>query len=175
MAVIGAAVVAMGQPVRRVGHAEVVGVDEIGVVAGRRSRRAPGAARSITRSFQPMCGTFSARSAGSIRTTSPAIQPKPGTSSYSCPRVASICMPTQMPRKGRPCRLHRLDRSPRTARRTVAKRRAAGREGAVAGQHDPVGAGHVLGARGDEDLARRPSPAPCAGRPSRPSGGCPTS
>jgi len=62
-----------------------------------------GCGRSITRSFQPMWGTLSRRSAGAMRTTSPPIQPKPGVSRYSSPRVAIICMPMQMPRKGRAC------------------------------------------------------------------------
>jgi hypothetical protein len=35
-----------------------------------------------------------------IRQISPGIQPKPGVSLYSWPVVASICMPTQIPRKG---------------------------------------------------------------------------
>ncbi len=52
--------------------------------------------------FQPMCGIFSCGSAGVIRSTSPAIQPNPSVISYSRPRSASNCMPTQMPKNGRP-------------------------------------------------------------------------
>ena len=52
--------------------------------------------------FQPMCGIFSSGSAGVILSTSPAIQPRPLVTSYSSPRSAMSCMPTQMPRNGRP-------------------------------------------------------------------------
>ena len=87
---------------------EMIAVDEIGVRRRRRSRRAPDArARGIS-SFQPICGILSAGSAGSIATTSPAIQPSPSTVSNSRPRSAISCMPTQMPRNGRPRADHRL-------------------------------------------------------------------
>ena len=37
-----------------------------------------------------------------MRSTSPAIQPSPSVTSYSRPRSARSCMPTQMPKNGRP-------------------------------------------------------------------------
>jgi hypothetical protein len=52
--------------------------------------------------FQPMWGIFRLGSAGVMRSTSPAIQPSPSVTSYSRPRSAISCMPTQMPRNGRP-------------------------------------------------------------------------
>ena len=52
--------------------------------------------------FQPICGIFSCGSSGVMRSTSPAIQPSPSVTSYSRPRSAISCMPTQMPKNGRP-------------------------------------------------------------------------
>ena len=49
-----------------------------------------------------MCGIFSAGSDGAILSTSPRIQPSPSVTTYSRPRSAMSCMPTQMPRNGRP-------------------------------------------------------------------------
>ena len=47
---------------------------------------------------------------GSIRTTSPAIQPNPSVSLYTRGLLLAInCIPTQMPRKGRPFCSTRLD------------------------------------------------------------------
>ena len=98
----------------------VVGLrDEIGAVrrleadrsarnrrAARRARaecrRAACAASRRSSVFQPMCGIFSAGSDGAILSTSPRIQPRPSVTTYSRPRSAISCMPTQMPRNGRP-------------------------------------------------------------------------
>ena len=54
--------------------------------------------------FQPMCGTFSAGSEGATARTSPGMRSRPGLTPCSTPRVARSCMPTHMPRKGRPRR-----------------------------------------------------------------------
>jgi hypothetical protein len=80
-----AAIVDQRQPVGGVDRPEMIAVDEIGVA----------------RSFQPICGIFRP-GAGAIGTTSPAIQSSPWWSPCSRPTLAISCMPTQMPRKGRP-------------------------------------------------------------------------
>ncbi len=95
-----------------------------------------------------------------MRSTSPAIQPRPSVTSYSRPRSAISCMPTQMPRNGRPLPrtrfLERLDH----ARHRIEPAPAIG-EGADAGQHHAVGAAHRVGIAGHHDrlgvpaLARR--------------------
>ena len=51
-----------------------------------------------------------------MRSTSPAIQPRPGVTSYSRPRSAINCMPTQMPKNGRPLLAHALLRARRSCR-----------------------------------------------------------
>ncbi len=56
----------------------------------------------IFKLFQPMWGIFRFLSLGSIILTSPCIQLKPSWYPCSCPQVAIICMPTQMPINGLP-------------------------------------------------------------------------
>ena len=95
-------------------------------------------------------------SRGSIATTSPAIQPRPSTVSNSRPRSAISCMPTQMPRNGRPRAItascerllepgHRGEPAP-----------AIG-EGADAGQHDAVGVGDRVGLAVTSTSGRNPA------------------
>ena len=88
-----------------------------------------------------------------MRTTSPPIQPKPATSSYSRPHSASICMPTQMPRKGRARFLDRLDH--RLFQPVEGLQPApAGGKCAVAGQHDTGRARHLVGVGTHDNGAR---------------------
>src|SRR5437867_686251 len=63
-----------------------------------------GAARTIRRAFQPMCGTLRAGSAAK-RTTRPGRMPRPATGPNSSLSSNRSCMPRQMPRKGRPERI----------------------------------------------------------------------
>ena len=92
--------------------------------------------------------------------TSPPIQSRPGLVSYSRPRVAMSCMPTQMPRNGRPrrapprsaprpCRARRRARAgnPRRRRRPAARSRSARRT--------RVGIGGDRDGLGEARLARR--------------------
>ncbi len=157
IAVIGAAVIGGRDDVGGIAGIELKGMHEIGVQA---LRAGGDAVQQRVRSrdvsvFQPMCGIFRLGSLGRIGATSPAIQSRPATISCSSPRVAINCMPTQMPRNGRPrlrtALLERLDH----AGDRVEPASAIG-EGADARQHDMVGARDVLGSRGDHDLAREP-------------------
>ena len=105
-----------------------------------------------------MCGILRAGSAGSMRRTSPGIQPRPGVSPNSSPRVASSCMPTQMPRNGAPrCVPLRVIASITPGTRLEAAH--AGREGADARQHHAVGAGDRLGIGGDARSRSAPAAA----------------
>lgn len=77
---------------------------------------------------------------------------KTGVGSNSRPRVASICMPMQIPRKGT---ARRVTASSIASNRPVKRCSAAfaGGKGAVARQHDAVGAGHHIGLAGDHHRA----------------------
>ena len=96
--------------------------------------------------FQPMCGTFSAGSEGATARTSPGMRSRPGITPCSRPRVARSCMPTQMPRNGRPRTVDdfvdRLDH----AGDGIEAPPAIG-EGAVAGEDDTVGLRDHIGIR----------------------------
>ena len=105
----------------------------------------------------PVRSSPSAAAAGrapSISAISPSIQPKPGVISCSRPRSAISCMPTQMPRNGVPAAVARLDRLAHAGNRGQSAR-AVG-EGALARQHDPVGAGDIVGIRGHPHLGIQP-------------------
>ena len=90
-----------------------------------------------------MWGIFSPGRFGEIWATSPPIQPRPATTSCSSPRVAINCMPTQMPRNGRPRRRTASVERLHHAGHGVEAAAAIG-EGADAGQHDVLGARDVV-------------------------------
>ena len=119
-----------------------------------RYRRAADEPASPARCSSP-CGGSSAPAARGSGATSPAIQSSPGTTSYSRPRVAMSCMPTQMPRNGRPRRAHALFERFDHARHGVEAAPAIG-EGADAGQHDVLGGGTTSGSRVTRHLAGEP-------------------
>ena len=95
--------------------------------------------------------------------TSPAIQPRPGVVSYSRPRLAISCMPTQMPRNGRPLRrtasVKRLDHAGHARRGRARQSANAPTPGSTmrSAARDRVGIG------GDDDRPRR-APASRAAR-----------
>ena len=99
------AVIGVGDKVCGFADVEMVGMDEIRVQSVRSGRNA------VEQRMRPLriervpaqCGIFRFGSAGVMRSTSPGIQPSPGVTTYSRPRSAMSCMPTQMPRNGRPC------------------------------------------------------------------------
>ncbi len=102
-----------------------------------------GCGRSASSVFQPMCGIFSAGSARRDPVDLAAIQPSPSVTSYSRPRSAMSCMPTQMPRNGRPLRAHafvqRLDHAGHAHRARAGNRRRRRRPAA---RRDRRGAPH---------------------------------
>ena len=103
-----------------------------------------------------MCGIFKAGSLGSMARTSPLIQPNPSVTSNSRPRSLKSCMPTQMPRNGRPpCGRTVLERFAHP-RYGIEPALAVG-IGADARQHDAIGAGDILGPRADDDFGCRPA------------------
>ncbi len=53
-------------------------------------------------SFQPICGTLTLHRSARSAAPRPRSSPSPGVTPCSSPRVASNCMPTQMPRNGAP-------------------------------------------------------------------------
>ena len=109
-----------------------------------RARRAPDAALAARSSFQPMCGILSAGSAGLDRAPPRRRSSRgPSTVSNSRPRSAISCMPTQMPRNGRPRAITASLQRRLRARARAASPRAAIGEGADARQHDAVGRGDL--------------------------------
>ena len=92
----GPGIVDMRQQMRGVLDPELIGMHEIGMIAG-----ADPVKNRMRVVDDQICGTFSAGSEGAIASTVPRIQSKPAVSSYSSPRVASICIPMQIPIKGR--------------------------------------------------------------------------
>ena len=89
-----------------------------------------------------------------MRVTSPFIQPKPSVTSYSHPRSAMSCMPTQMPRKGRP-RVRTQSSSASTIPSTAGQAAPAIRKGAPTRQHNAVGTSDPIGIAGHGDLGRK--------------------
>ena len=102
-----------------------------------------GCGRCALSVFQPICGIFRVGSDGAIRSTSPGIQPSPGITSYSRPRSAMSCMPTQIPRNGRARTAHAVVERLDHAADGVEPAPAIG-EGADAGQHHAIGAPDLL-------------------------------
>ena len=160
-----------------VGEPQMVAVHKIGMRARRSSPTSNGcAAASFESRSSPYAGSLRSGSRGSIATTSPPIQPRPSIVSNSRPRSAISCMPTQMPRNGRPRTNHCLLRAPlrgrgrrRGPRRQSAKAPTPGRTMRSAAATHLGHARHVdLGRvrRFRRRRARTPSP-PSADCPSR--------
>ena len=147
-----AVIVDMGQTFCRIGHTEVVGVDEIGVIAGFQPvqhgvgvvdhqivpahvghlerRRARGDANHFPRDPAKACGIFIfAAPCGHHLHADTDAQKRAGATGYLF--------------------FDRLEKATK-----FPQRAAAGGEGPIARQHDPVGAQHVFGARRDQHLAR---------------------
>ena len=124
--------------------------------------------------FQPMCGIFRLGSSGVMRSTSPGIQPRPSTTSYSRPRSAISCMPTQMPRNGRPF-WRTVSFSASTMPGTASSPRRQSAKAPTPGSTTRSARAHLLGIVGHQDrLIVRRTRAPRARTPSRPSADCPS-
>ncbi len=90
-----------------------------------------------------------------MRSTSPAIQPRPSVTSYSRPRSARSCMPTQMPKNGRPLR-RTASSSASTMPATAVEPAPAIGKGADARQHHAIGARHHGRIVGHDDRLIQP-------------------
>ena len=101
--------------------------------------------------FQPICGTLRLSSRGAIFTTSPLIQPRPSVTSYSRPRSAINCMPTQMPKKGRAL-TRTVSFSDCTMPSSASSPRRQSAKAPTPGKHHPVGAIDGVRIARDDDL-----------------------
>ncbi len=153
-----ARVVAMRQPVGRSRDAEMIGMDEIGVLTGGdpvQHRMRPGRSGvddqivpAHMRHFQPLVRRHDPHHfAGDPAEAA-------GVAVFAAPGGQHLHADADAEERPRPQRHRFVDRLEQPGE--AVERRPAGRKRPVAGQHDAVGAGHVFGARRDDDLARVP-------------------
>ena len=136
--------------------------------SGRSTRTAPspnpaniGSSRSNTSRFHCIWGIFGP---GGIRRTVPGMTSSPVACSYSSDLVNNICIPTQIPRNGRP---DATGVARRVLQSRAAQRVHARTERTDAGQHDAGGVTDQTGVGGEAGVG-----AARARAPSAPSGGC---
>ena len=137
-----------------------------------RSRRAPDAAAGSRARSSPCAGSSGRGRRASIRTTSPRDPAEARRlADARSPRLAIICMPTQIPRNGAPSAIARRSIASNSPARAISPARQSAKA-PTPGSTIRSARRHDLRVAADHDRRRRRSRAPSAGSSSRPNAGC---